>query len=155
MNNIVEGNLSTQHPKRCRDPNDWKSKRSKLSCLLHASQEISPGSNKSYYANNSFVHQTAKEEHFVIMFEVQDNYSHVIELLKVFEQTQFDINCLGVKKLQKQKQVWKYKVTYNYSSKKTCSDPPTFRMSSSTLFFIYSVSLTEGTTPTNIDKIHI
>lgn len=62
------------------DPNDWKSRTSKVSRLVRASQETFSGSDKSYYANNSvnlFVRQTAKEERFVIMFEVQDNYSHV------------------------------------------------------------------------------
>lgn len=78
-----------------------------LPCLvLHHRKYPDPisGSNntvKRYYANhfeNSFDPHTTKEQYFVIMLEVEDNYGNVMGLLKVFEQTaQLDFNCLGVK----------------------------------------------------------
>lgn len=86
-------------------------KRNNLPCLvLHHRKYPDPisGSNntvRSYYANhfeNSFDPHTSKEQHFVVMLEVQDNYSNVMGLVKVSEQTaQLDINCLGVKSCSK------------------------------------------------------
>lgn len=63
-----------------------------------ASQGISSGSNKSYYANHFDPQNAKKKKHFVSMFEVRDNYSNVMGL---FLNRQFDINCLGVKSCSK------------------------------------------------------
>ncbi len=86
-------------------------KRNNLPCLvLHHRKYpdlISNSNNtvKTYYANhfeNSFDPDTAKEQHFVVTLEVQDNDSNVMGLMKVSEQTaHLDINCLGVKSCSK------------------------------------------------------
>lgn len=51
---------------------------------------------------NSFDPHPAKEEHSVIVLEVEDNYSNVMGLVKVYEQSvQLHINCVGVKSCSK------------------------------------------------------